>query len=154
MNKKMLIHPSTLVSLSYLGIFNKGKLPHNPIEFIESITNLRLIVKSNWNNIPNRTKDYVVNIVYKYLDLPINLPIHKRLYLFLKGELDTYKLCLYTIDIFIDEVLNQLELNNPEFNRLKKDILNDAIQNLNSNNVTTLSNKEDIRAYLHLLKED
>lgn len=116
---KLLIHSRLLDYLS----FQKNKLPSKPLEFIDAITNLNILVHSNWNNLSIKDKNYIVGFVYQYLEQK-PMDFYNKALLFIREELDTYKLCISTMDIFVRECLYQIEISNPYYSsQLEKNLL-------------------------------
>jgi len=148
-SKRVLIYPSLLASLAHIETINRGKVPSEPLEFIDSLNRLTILVRSHWLNIPSKTKRYILTRIYNYLDSELTLGSnwYNKFLLFITNRLDLYKVCLSSLDMFIDECLNQVEINNPDYKEELESILEYSIDEINSSESKRVD-KGNVYSYL------
>ena len=130
----------TTASISINGWFNEQKLneikqlkkAHSPtsdiLALIKKLTNL---VNTQWDTLPSDHKEKLIEFAYSVLDTETSRPtllskfeaIWYSLLIIIQGRQKQIVECVEALDILVDEILDKVENDNPQF---QEDVLQSA----------------------------
>ncbi|UXE62997.1 MAG: hypothetical protein KA717_10125 [Woronichinia naegeliana WA131] len=130
----------TTASISLNGWFNEQKLneikqlkkAHSPtsdiLALIKKLTNL---VNTQWDTLPSDHKEKLIEFAYSVLDTETSRPtllskfeaIWYSLLIIIQGRQKQIVECVEALDILVDEILDKVENDNPQF---QEDVLQSA----------------------------
>jgi hypothetical protein len=130
----------TTASISINGWFNEQKLneikqpkkAHSPtsdiLALIKKLTNL---VNTQWDTLPSDHKEKLIEFAYSVLDTETSRPtllskfeaIWYSLLIIIQGRQKQIVECVEALDILVDEILDKVENDNPQF---QEDVLQAA----------------------------
>ena len=130
----------TTASISINGWFNEQKLneikqpkkAHSPtsdiLALIKKLTNL---VNTQWDTLPSDHKEKLIEFAYSVLDAETSRPtllskfeaIWYSLLIIIQGRQKQIVECVEALDILVDEILDKVENDNPQF---QEDVLQAA----------------------------
>ena len=130
----------TTASISLNGWFNEQKLneikqlkkAHSPtsdiLALIKKLTNL---VNTQWDTLPSDHKEKLIEFAYSVLDAETSRPtllskfeaIWYSLLIIIQGRQKQIVECVEALDILVDEILDKVENDNPQF---QEDVLQSA----------------------------